>query len=124
VAFYNYQCSAKSPCKVKQLTRGIKKSLVIEKHKGGVLIWTIQHGMNETPTIKCPVCSKNAVKTLYGANLTTWVRGNCYLNRKDCKRQMDLRLLESNNDPYKSSRQSGEVDELKNTLRKKKIPRR
>lgn len=121
MAFYNYQCL--KGCKVKQLKKELKEKLCIEKHPKGVLIWTEQHGMNDKPEIKCPVCTGATERTFHGTNFTEWIRGNCYLNRADAKRQMDLRVLETG-DPYKGMRQSGEVDDLKSKLRKKKIPKR
>lgn len=120
--FYNYSCP--NACKVKQLPKAAKAKLAIEKHPSGVLVWTEQHGMNDNPQIKCPVCKIGAIRTWYGVSLHGYIRGDCYKNRDDCKRQMDLRLLESGNDPYAHMRQSGEVDDLKKRLKKKKLPKR
>jgi len=121
--FYNYTCPG--GCKTKQLTKTLKKSLALEKHPKGLLIWTEQHGMNDKPEIKCPVCAGLAERTFHGTTFTGWIRGNCYLNRADAKRQMDLRLLEKKgDDPYGYMRQPGEVDDLKSRLRKKKTPKR
>jgi hypothetical protein len=80
--------------------------------------------MHEEPEIACPVCGTRATQTLYGYDQQFYIKGNCYLNRADAQRQMDIRTLESGNDPYAHMRQPGEVDELKSTLRKKKTPRK
>lgn len=119
--FYNYACL--NGCKTKQLSKELKQKLCIEKHPKGILVWTEQHGMNDKPEIKCPVCTGAAERTFHGTNFTEWIRGNCYLNRADAKRQMDLRVLETG-DPYGHMRQRGEVDDLKSRLRKKKTPKR
>lgn len=120
--FYNYTCP--SNCKIKQLSKMLQEKLAIEKHPKGLLVWTEQHGMNDTPCIKCPVCGNVAIRTWHGVSLKGYTKGNCYLNRDDCKRHMDLRLLESGNDPYKHMRQPGETDDLTQRLKKKKTPRR
>lgn len=122
MAFYNYWCPKQ--CKTKQLSTELKAKLAIEKHPKGILVWTERFGMEEIPEVKCPVCSGIAERTWHGTKQEGWIRGQCYLNRADAKRQMDIRLLETNNDPYKSMRQPGEVDDLKSRLRKKKIPKR
>jgi hypothetical protein len=119
--FYNYTCPKK--CKISKLTKYQKQKLAIERNTKNILIWTEQHGMNSRPYIKCPVCGSSAERTWYGTKQFGYIRGNCYLNKADCKRQMDLNLLETGNDPYGYMRQSGEVDDLKQRLKKKKIPR-
>lgn len=124
MAFYNYECSNKTPCKVKALTEEQKNKLCIEEHPKGKLIWTERHGWDEKPEIKCPVCGKDAVKSAHGmGNVTGYIRGNSYLNRGDIARQMDLHTLETK-DPYGHMRQPGEVDDLKSRLKKAKIKRR
>lgn len=121
--FYNYVCL--KLCKTKKLSKELKEKLAIEQHPKGILVWTEQHGMNDKPEIKCPVCTGPTERTWHGASFIGWTRGNCYLNRADAKRQMDLRLLETKgDDPYGYMRQPGEVDDLKSRLRKKKIPKK
>lgn len=119
--FYNYTCP--KFCKTKQLNKKLRKRLVIEKHPKGILVWTEQHGMNDKPQIKCPVCGIAAVMTWHGTEPTFYIRGNCYLNKGDCRRQMDLHLLETGNDPYKKYRKPGETDDLKSKLKKMKTKR-
>lgn len=121
MAFYNYQCGKKDPCKLEKLSDELKEKLCLQEppHPDGFLVWTERHGMQETPEYKCPVCGDKAVMSSYGVDVTGFIRGNCYLNRQDAKKQMDLRLLETGQDPYKHMRQAGEVDHLKQKLRGK-----
>lgn len=122
--FYNYTCPKQ--CKTTKLSKEQKlrvSKLAVEKHPKKILIWAEQHAWDSKPNIKCPLCESKAEMTWYGTKQFGYIRGNCYLNRADCKRQMDLNLLETGNDPYSHMRQSGEVDELKKKLKKKKIPR-
>jgi hypothetical protein len=61
----------------------------------------------------CPRCnSKECERTFYGYNQTFYVRGNGYLDRDGCKRDMHLHKLVTD-DPYKEMRVAGEVDEMK-----------
>lgn len=122
MAFYNYWCPKE--CKLKQLSKELRDKLTIEKHPKGRLVWTERHSMDEKPEIKCPVCATVSERTWHGTKQQGWIRGQCYLNRADAKRHMDLRVLESGNDPYGHMRQAGEVDDLKSRLRKKKVPKK
>lgn len=117
--FYNYECT--KGCKVKQLSKQQKKTLCIEKHPKGLLVWTVNHSMNEWPKVQCPVCGADARPTWHGTKQYGYVRGNCYLNRADCARQRDIALLETGNDPYARFRQPGEADYIKSQLKKAKI---
>ena len=116
--FYNYVC--KELCKAEDLSEEKLKALDVEPHPEGVLIWMERHEMSATPDVRCPICSTEAIQTLYGNSTDFYFKGNCYLNRADAKRHMDLRLLESGNDPYKHMRQPGEVDDKIQTLKKMK----
>ena len=80
------------------------------------------HTMQEDPKIKCPKCGGpcfRAIQPVQG-----YVRGNCYLNKKDCKQQSQLALIKDD-DPYKQHRVPGEAEDLVNKVkrgdRKKKI---
>jgi predicted nucleic acid-binding Zn ribbon protein len=86
--------------------------------KSGTLIWEVKHGMTEMPKIKCPLCSKKADRTMEGVGAPIWyIKGNCYLNKDDCRKQMDLHKLETGQDPYAHMRQPGEVDHIKKKLK-------
>lgn len=125
--FYPYQCNKKKPCSVTDLkpenahpTLRPEEEICIESHPEGMLVWLEAHGMNDTPDIKCPACGGKAVRSTHGINAPTGhVRGNCYLNKADQRRQMDLRTLEAGQDPYAHMRESGEVDHLKKQLQGK-----
>jgi hypothetical protein len=124
--FYPYQCANKKPCNVKDLPKDAhptmrpEEEICIEKHPTGLLVWLECHGMDEKPEIKCPVCNGKAMRSAHGMNAPKGhIRGQCYLNRADQRRQMDLRTLEAGKDPYAHMRESGEVDHLKNQLQGK-----
>jgi hypothetical protein len=121
MAFYNYQCAKKKPCKIEKLTPELFEKLCLADppHPKGILVWTERHGMNENPKYKCPICNGKAVVSSHGVDVTGYIRGNCYLNRQDAKKQMDIRLLETGQDPYAGMRTAGEVDHLKRKLRGK-----
>lgn len=125
--FYPYQCAKEAPCKAKDLkpekahpTLRPEEEICIEKHPQGVLVWLEAHGMNDTPEIKCPVCDGKAMRSTHGLTPPLGhIRGQCYLNKADQRRQMDLRTLEAGQDPYAHMRESGEVDHLKKQLQGK-----
>lgn len=124
MAFYNYQCSKKKPCTADKLAPELREKMCLVEHPDWMLVWTERHGMQETPEYKCPVCGKKAVVSTWGVDVLGYIRGNCYLNRQDAKKQMDIRLLETGNDPYGHMRQPGEVDHIKKSLRGKNKQKR
>lgn len=66
----------------------------------------------------CPRCNgSNTEKTHVGCNVICYVRGNGYLDRAGCHRDMNLHTLE-NGDPYAEMREPGEVDDLKQRIKK------
>ena len=82
------------------------------------LVFEVQHGMNEKPKVKCPVCGKtNTERCFAGQDTTFYIRGNGYLDRKGRQRDMHLYKL-MNDDPYGHMRPPGERDELAASLRK------
>lgn len=121
MAFDNVQCAKEDPCKLEQLSAELREKLCLPEipHPDGILVWTEKRGLHDTPEYKCQVCGGKAVVSPYGVDVTGYIRGNCYLNRGDAKKQMDVRLLETGSDPYAGMRQPGEVDHLKNKLRGK-----
>lgn len=62
----------------------------------------------------CPRCnSKDCEKTFYGyGNMVMYTRGNGYLDKAGCQRDMNLYKL-TTDDPYAHMRVAGEVDEMK-----------
>lgn len=82
------------------------------------------HGMSENPKIKCPECKGDCYRAIQPVN--GFVRGNCYLNKKDCKKQSNLALLRDS-DPYSKHRVPGETDDMINKIKhggkgKKTVP--
>lgn len=72
------------------------------------------HGMTEDPKIKCPECKCDCYRVIHPVQ--GFVKGNCYLNKKDCKKQANLSLLQDN-DPYTRHRVPGEKDDLINKIK-------
>lgn len=84
------------------------------------IVLVVSHGMFEEVSIKCPGCEGNARKII--GDVASYVRGNCYLNKEDCTRQMNIHKLQTD-DPYGYMRPAGEKDELIKKLRRgKKAP--
>jgi hypothetical protein len=94
-----------------------------ESYESNVLYET-SHGMNPTQqqlseACICPRCkSGQAERTLHGSSFTTYVRGYGWMDKSGVHRDMHTHTLE-NQDPYKQYRQPGEVQQIKETLRKK-----
>ena len=116
---YNYACD--KGCMANELpdmTEELKKSKTFVWVKSERLVWEEKHKMLEDPEIKCPACGKKASKTMEGVGAPIfWTRGNCYLNKDDCRRQMDLHKMETGQDPYAGMRQPGEADHIKKKLK-------
>lgn len=82
-----------------------------------LVIFEVEHGMKENPKIACPKCGKtNTQKCMVGLSPTFYVRGNCYLDRTGCRRDMELHTLLTKN-PYAEHYQTGERDEIIHKLR-------
>lgn len=69
----------------------------------------VLHGMDEKPEVKCPACGGEAKRII--GRTTFFFPGNCFLNKTDCKRQMMLHKLRTN-DPYAHMRPEGDKEEL------------
>lgn len=76
----------------------------------------VEHGMTETPEIKCPKCSSNAQRIFIVAP-EFYTRGYGYCDKTGARRDMNLYKL-VNDDPYGHMRQPGEKDDMANKLRK------
>ena len=79
------------------------------------IVWYETHGMFEKVDIRCPVCKEKASKLI--GNVTHYFPGNCYLNKADCKRQMNIHKL-LNDDPYAHMRPEGDKEALLKKLRR------
>lgn len=113
---YDYACNK---CEAKQKSK-LKRDLTDEEYQQLVLFET-SHGINPTDeelkaaTI-CPRCNSNDCrKSLMNINITSYIRGNGYLDIAGAKRDMNKYHL-TQDDPYKEYRQPGEVDHLKSKL--------
>ncbi len=104
----------------KKLERRLKKEQrerTKEEYEELVLFET-EYGFTATEAeiaeaMTCPRCnSQECEKTLHGYNHIFYVRGNGYLDREGCRRDMNLHKL-TTDDPYKNMRVAGEVDEMK-----------
>ena len=74
------------------------------------------HSMSEDPLIKCSKCKAKCFRAIQP--IRPLIRGNCYLNKTDCKAQAALSTLQDS-DPYARHRQPGEKDELISQLKNK-----
>lgn len=76
------------------------------------------HSMSENPEILCPECSHVCFRAIQPAQ--GFVKGNCYLNKKDCKKAAAISKLQED-DPYSKHRQPGEADELVSRIKRNKL---
>ena len=120
MAFYNYRCTK---CTINDAL--LEKEEIFEEKKFYVykedaetcdLVWEERHGMTEDPVIRCPLCKKRCSKTMLGVETIFYVRGDGYLDKSGCKRDMNLYKL-TKDDPYANMRQPGEADDLAQRLR-------
>lgn len=114
---YNYQCLS---CKLKQVKKfpEDKVFLIPDEEKDDFpLIWEEIHSMTEDVVIKCPVCGEEATKTLMGIRFQSYTKGNCYLDKTGCKIDMARHQLDQG-DPYAGHRESGELGDLKDRMKK------
>ena len=118
MAYYNYVCL---DCKAK--AEKIKGSPLTDDEMFEVIFETT-HSMAPKPAElhearECPRCNKhNTERTYLGHTISAvYIRGNGYLDKPGCHRDMNLHKLEVD-DPYKEYREVGEVDDLKIRLKK------
>lgn len=83
-----------------------------------IYIWEESHGMTESPDIRCPICQEKAEKNFRNTSFHYFTKGDCYLDKAGCRRDMNLYKMTNGGDPYASMRQPGEADDLKDRLRK------
>lgn len=118
MARYNYMCQTCRP----EDARNIDAMFVMVSQDH--LVWEEQHGMSESPAIKCPACRLPAKKTMLGVNIVAYVKGNGWLDTAGRRRDMNRYKL-ANDDPYAQYRQPGEkdhiIDQLKHPPKQSKI---
>ena len=117
---YNYRCTKECTDKdLRKAKKEIKLAGTLMFAKSGELVWEERHPMSKNPKIKCPLCGAKAVKTFLCATMPEhYIRGNGYLDKAGCRRDMDLFKLQKGEDPYGHMRQPGEVDHIKDKLRR------
>jgi Zn-finger nucleic acid-binding protein len=128
MANYNYECLA---CKKKAFKKFAdrliidgsgEKQLPPELYEEFVLFET-SHSMMPSEeelreALECPRCGKrDAIKTMYGAEIHSYIRGYGWLDRSGIKRDMNRYTL-ANNDPYAQYREPGEADHIDSQLKK------
>lgn len=82
-------------------------------------------------TTICPRCNSNKTKKIFhNMEVSGYVRGNGYLDKAGCHRDMNLFKLTEKDpdtgeslDPYHHMRQPGETDELKSKLKQGDKPK-
>ena len=79
------------------------------------VVWYETHGMFEEVDIKCPVCKEKATKLI--GNVIHYFPGNCYLNKEECRRQMNIHKL-THDDPYGYMRPEGDKEQLLKKLKR------
>lgn len=94
------------------------------------VLFETSHSMNPTPdelnqARECPRCDgHNTRKSYTGVKLHSYIRGYGYLDRNGCHRDMNLYKLTGKDehgkttDPYDGMRVPGEVDDLRNRLKR------
>lgn len=117
MATYVYECQ---DCLAKATDGG--RELTKDEYEAEALFETT-HPMEPTDeelheATKCPRCEgNNCMKVFYGSNITCYVRGNGYLDKAGCHRDMNMHKLETD-DPYAEYREPGEVDDIKSRLKR------
>jgi len=97
------------------------------------LVYEVQYGFDATKkqkkkAAKCPVCKSVDVRKVYNSLPEVRIKNSLpwwefkKKNAAAMKREMTLHRLEQH-DPYAHMRQSGEVDDIKDKLRKPKRPK-
>lgn len=122
---YHYCCKKKDRCKISELPEellreesefelAIRSRSIIIQEDGYIspdspIVWIVCHGIGEQPEVKCPSCDGESRKVIQKTE--SYLRGNCYLDIKGCKRDMNLYKLQ-HDDPYGYLRPPGDKDEL------------
>lgn len=125
---YNYECNI---CKKDAYQRHIDaliinqsgdRELPINLYEELVLFETY-HSINPDKkeleqALVCPRCGQtDCVKTVYGAQITGFIRGYGFLDKAGARRDMNRYKL-ATDDPYAQYRVPGEVEHIDSTLRK------
>lgn len=115
---YNYECC---DC-LKKLTDSLNRPHTIDEYEQYALFET-SHSMSPTKSelskaCVCPRChGNNCERSFHGSEIIGYVRGNGMLDKVGAHRDMNLFKL-TEEDPYANMRVAGEVDEMKNNIKK------
>lgn len=115
---YNYLCHDCEKAAVEMFGEAITQEQ-FEEH----VLFETSHAMEPTEeelaeAKKCPRCEgTNCVICVYGTEIHSYIRGYGWLDKAGATRDRNLFTLE-NNDPYAQYRVPGEVDDMKQKLRK------
>lgn len=110
----------------------VKGAALTHEEEMAASVFETSHTMNPTKkelheALECPRCNGHEATRFYGGdiNIIGYVRGRCYSDKRGLGRDRDTFKLSTSdpdtgesNDPYHEHRQSGEVDDLKNQLKK------
>jgi putative FmdB family regulatory protein len=80
-------------------------------------VFETSHGMKEKPKVPCPKCKSLKTAIAFRTLPTSYIKGNGYLDKAGCHRDMNLWQLR-NNDPYGKMRQRGEKEDLIQKLKR------
>ena len=117
MARYDYYCLA-----CKEAAEEIKGAPLTRDEEWEV-IYETSHPMEPTKkelkaALVCPRCGSNKAERCYrNINAICYIRGNGYLDRAGCHRDMNLHKL-VNDDPYAEMREPGEAEDLKLRLQR------
>lgn len=117
MAWYNYECVT-CRAQAEQI-----KGAELTSDEEWEIIYETSHPMEPTTAqltaaLICPKCGGGeAVRTLKGHEPICYVRGNGYLDKAGCYRDMNLHKLVTE-DPYAEMREPGEADDLKLRLQR------
>ncbi len=120
--YYNYICRTCEKKVKRRLKRQKREEMTKQEYEEECLFET-SHAFDPTPkelaeATVCPRCQgTDCDKTMYGVTFTCYVRGNGYLDKEGCHRDMNRHKLETD-DPYGNMRVPGEVDEMKAKLKR------
>lgn len=125
---YNYECNA---CRDQAYSTNAEsliinnsgdKELPLDLYEELVLFETY-HSINPNKkeleeALECPRCGgHDCTRTVYGAQITGFIKGYGFLDKEGARRDMN-RFKLATDDPYAQYRVPGEVDHIDSTLKK------
>lgn len=125
---YNYFCEDKE-CTIGDYKESDADGFVVviahaDDFKNVLLVWEENHGMMESPDVRCPACGGKATKYLAFNHGGWYIRGNYLLDKAGCRRQMALHHLDNKDEdgqalnPYDEHYEPGEKDHIRGMLKR------